>query len=141
MIHRIPVLKLSFLLALAGALGSLYFSEIAGHAPCVLCWYQRIALYPLVAIYFVALWTEDEKYPRYSLPLATIGFLLASYHNLLYYGVIPEDISPCTGSGNSCTQKQVELFGFVTIPLMAWVSFGLLIASDVLKLEQGKKTL
>ena len=115
-------LPLSFLIALAGTLGSLFASEVLGYPPCVLCWYQRIAMYPLTVIYFVALWSEDRSYARYSLPLAGIGLAVAVYHNLLYYGVIPESITPCT-QGVSCTERQVELLGFVTVPLMSLAAF------------------
>ena len=31
-------------------LGSLFFSEVMQRTPCVLCWYQRIAMFPLVFI-------------------------------------------------------------------------------------------
>jgi disulfide bond formation protein DsbB len=112
----------SFLIALAATLGSLFASEVLGHPPCVLCWYQRIAMYPLTLVFFVALWSGDGRYARYSLPLCVIGVALAAYHNLLYYGVIPETISPCR-EGVSCTARQVELLGFVTIPLMSLVTF------------------
>ena len=112
----------SFVIALAATLGSLFASEVLGYPPCVLCWYQRIAMYPLTLIFFVALWSGDRRHARYSLPLCVLGAALAAYHNLLYYGVIPESISPCR-EGVSCTTRQVELLGFVTIPLMSLVTF------------------
>ena len=43
-------LWLAFLVALTATVGSLYFSEVARFTPCVLCWYQRIAMYPLVFV-------------------------------------------------------------------------------------------
>ena len=36
--------------ALTAMAGSLYFSEVAHLEPCVLCWYQRIAMYALAVI-------------------------------------------------------------------------------------------
>ncbi len=117
-----PGLCVSFVIALAATLGSLFVSEVLGYPPCVLCWYQRIAMYPLTLIFFVALWSGDRGYARYSLPLCALGAVLAAYHNLLYYGVIPETISPCQ-QGVSCTTRQIELFGFVTVPLMSLVTF------------------
>ncbi len=115
-------LRINFLLALAGVVGSLYFSEVMTFPPCTLCWYQRICLYPLVAVFGVGLLTEDRGYRRYAAPLLAAGLILSGYHNLLYFGVIAQDIVPCTGAV-SCSAKQLELFGFVTIPLMALVSF------------------
>ena len=118
-------LKLSFLIALVATLGSLFFGEVLKFPPCTLCWYQRICMYPLVAIFAAAIWTEDKKVLKYTLPLTVIGFVIATYHVLLYYKVIPDSITPCS-QGVSCTTKQIEYLGFITIPLMSWVAFTLL---------------
>ena len=115
-------LALNFLLSLSGFLGSLYFSEIVKYPPCALCWYQRICLYPLLVIFGVALWTEDRAYAKYAWPFALIGGAIAAYHNLLYYGIISEALAPCTKE-LSCSARQLELFGFVTIPLLSFLSF------------------
>ncbi len=115
-------LNINFLIVLSGAIGSLYFSEVLLYPPCALCWYQRIFLYPLVVIFGVALWSGDLNYKRYALPLAVLGFAIAGYHNLLYYGFISEALTPCT-QGVSCSSKQLELFGFVTIPMLSLVGF------------------
>lgn len=116
------ILKISFQVALVATLGSLFFGEVLKYPPCTLCWYQRICMYPLVIIFGSAIWTDDYKYLKQSAPLTLIGLVIASYHNLLYYGWIPDSITPCT-QGVSCTSKQVEIFGFLTIPLMSWLSF------------------
>jgi len=134
------LIKSSFLLALMATLGSLYFGEVLKFPPCTLCWYQRICMYPLVVIFGSALWTGDEKYFRNSLPLSLLGLFIASYHNLLYYGLIPDSITPCS-QGVSCTSKQVEIFGFLTIPLMAWISFLALSILGILALKASKKNL
>jgi disulfide bond formation protein DsbB len=102
--------------------GSLFFSEVMGLPPCALCWYQRIAMYPLVLIIASGIITRDGRMRTYALPLCMAGLALAVYHNLLYYGIIPESIAPCT-QGASCTEKQIEWLGFVTIPLMGLASF------------------
>jgi len=115
-------LRLNFIFAILGTVGSLYFSEILKYPPCVLCWYQRICLYPLVLVFGTALWSEDKNYRKYVYPLAAVGFALAAYHNLLYYGVISEALAPCTAE-LSCTSKQLELFGFITIPLLSLIGF------------------
>jgi disulfide bond formation protein DsbB len=112
----------AWLLSLIAMLGSLFFSEIMGLPPCVLCWYQRICLYPLVVIFTVALVTRDLRGPRYAWPLVLAGLVVAVYHNLLYYHLIPESITPCK-AGVSCTDRQIEWFGFVTIPLLSLSAF------------------
>lgn len=116
------ILRLSFIVALVATLGSLIFGEVLKYPPCTLCWYQRICMYPLVLIFGAAIWSEDKSFLKFTLPLCLIGVFIASYHNLLYYGIIPDSITPCS-EGVSCTSKQVELFGFLTIPLMSWISF------------------
>ena len=130
-------LRLNFLLVASGFFGSLYFSEVLKYPPCTLCWYQRICLYPLVVILGTALWTEDSNYRLYSLPLASLGFVIATYHNLVYYGFISEAIVPCT-EGVSCSSKQLELWGFVTIPLFSLICFVLIIAL-LIKDKQKKR--
>ncbi len=130
----LTLLRLMFLISLAATMGSLFLGEVMKFPPCVLCWYQRICLYPLVLILGAALWSDDRNESRYTLPLILLGLAIASYHNLLYYGVIPESISPCT-EGVSCTKKQLELFGFLTIPLMSLLTFVALSMLGFLRLK------
>jgi disulfide bond formation protein DsbB len=111
--------------AFVGLAGSLYFSEIVKLPPCTLCWYQRVALYPLVFILTVGIVRKDLNYVWYALPLAVVGLVVAIFHNLLYYGFIREFDFTCQ-DGVSCTTRQLELFGFVTIPLLSLVAFSLL---------------
>jgi disulfide bond formation protein DsbB len=42
-------------------------------------------------------------------------------------GVIPEDLKPCT-RGIPCSEKGIEWFGFVTIPLLSLLAFSAVIA-------------
>jgi disulfide bond formation protein DsbB len=112
-------------IALLSMVGSLFFSEVMDLPPCVLCWYQRIAIYPLVLIIGTGIILKDRLVKAYSLPFAVIGLAISVYHNLLYYGVIPEAITPCT-EGVPCNAVQLELLGFLTIPLMGLISFALL---------------
>jgi len=120
-------LKFNFLAALAGTFGSLFFSEVMHFPPCTLCWYQRIFLYPLVFIFGVAIWKQDGEYKKYALPIAIAGLATSIYHNLLYYGFISEALAPCT-QDVSCSSKQLELLGFITIPLLSMVGFLIIVA-------------
>jgi disulfide bond formation protein DsbB len=113
---------LAWLIALVATVGSLFFSEVMGLPPCVLCWYQRIAMYPLVLIIGVGIITRDSRMKNYALPVTLAGLAISIYHNLLYYGILPESITPCT-EGISCTLRQIEWLGFITIPLMALTAF------------------
>jgi disulfide bond formation protein DsbB len=116
-----------WLLACVGTLGSLFFSEVMGLPPCVLCWWQRIFMYPLVVILLVGLFPYDPRAVRYALPLAVLGWLVAFYHYLVYSGYIPESLQPC-GEGPSCAEINLELLGFVTIPLLSLFAFTAIIA-------------
>jgi disulfide bond formation protein DsbB len=108
--------------ALLATLGSLYFQYILDLPPCVLCWYQRIAMYPLVIIIGIGILKRDLQFWMYALPFSIIGLAIAIYHNLLYYKILPESVAPCT-EGISCTTKQIELLGFITIPLLSLIAF------------------
>ncbi len=116
------LLQFALLMAFISTVASLYFSEIAKLTPCVLCWYQRILMYPLVIIISIGLWKKDKNLPYFILPFSVLGIIISAYHNLLYYGIIPESIAPCT-LGISCTTRQIEWFGFITIPLLSLFSF------------------
>jgi len=127
-----------WLIASASMLGSLFFSEVMGLAPCVLCWYQRIAMYPLVLILAAGLFPYDAKVVRYALPLSLAGALIAAFHLLLVAGYIPESIKPCV-QGVPCSEVQIEWFGFVTIPLLSGVSFLVISALLILAHRRSSK--
>ncbi len=84
-------------------------------------------MYPLVLIIGIGIAVDDAKWKLYALPLALIGLAISVYHNLIYYGFIPESLTPCT-EGVSCSERQIEWFGFITIPLMGLIAFLLISA-------------
>ena len=116
------ILYIAWIQSIVAMSGSLFFSEVMKLPPCILCWYQRILMYPLVAIIAVGILRRDKGIYQYVLPLSITGLAIAIYHNLLYYGIIPESIQPCR-LGISCTTRQIEWFGFITIPLMSLTAF------------------
>jgi disulfide bond formation protein DsbB len=109
-------------IALAALLGSLFFSEALHYLPCSLCWWGRILMYPIVAIGAVGIIRKDHAWPLYALPLTLAGSLLALYHSLLQWGVIPEVLKPCV-IGVPCTTKYVNFLGFITIPFLELLAF------------------
>ncbi len=113
---------LAFLVALTATLGSLYFSEVADFIPCRLCWFQRIAMYPLAAILLVGAIRRDRGVRWYVAPLAAIGALISGYHYLIEWR--PElDTGTCELFGPSCTAFWFREFGFITLAFMALVGF------------------
>lgn len=120
------LLFLTWIIVTAATLGSLFFSHVMEFAPCVLCWYQRICLFPLVIILATGLFPLDKRVVSYALPLAITGWVTAFYHNLLYSGIIPQELQPCS-QGVSCTEKYIDLFGFLTIPMLSLLGFSTII--------------
>lgn len=117
----------AWLVAAVATGGSLFFSHVMGFAPCVLCWYQRIFLFPLVVVLGVGLFPADRRVVRYALPLAGLGWLVAAYHNLVYAGVVPESLQPCA-RGVSCSEQHIALFGFLSIPMLSLLAFTALVS-------------
>jgi disulfide bond formation protein DsbB len=120
------IIFICWIVASVSTLGSLFFSEIMEFSPCTLCWYQRIFMFPLVLILFVGLFPFDKSIIKYALPLALAGWGFAFYHYLLYSGIIPENIQPCS-QGVSCSETYLDLFGFLTIPMLSLISFSIII--------------
>ena len=129
---------LAWVIAVAAMLGSLYFSNILHLPPCVLCWFQRICMYPLTVILTVGIVRQDRNVAFYALPLAIIGWLIAGYHNLLYYNIIPESAAPCL-AGVSCTTRFVQLGHIFTIPLLSLLGFTALIIIFIYQLTMRNK--
>ncbi len=116
---------LAWLVVVAATAGSLYYSEGAGFEPCSLCWYQRIALYPLVVILLVGAVTHDRLVARYALPLTIAGASLAVYN---YFVQLFPAIEVACSTTVSCSVIDVEAFGWLTLPLMSLVGFAAITA-------------
>ena len=115
-------LWLAAVVAVGATLGSLYFSEIANFQPCKLCWFQRIAMYPLAPILLVAAIRRDHSVGWYVYPIAVIGAGIAGYHALIEWRPAL-DGGACGAFGPSCTDVWFREFGFVTLAFMALVGF------------------
>ena len=120
------IIFICWIIASVSTLGSLFFSEIMEFPPCALCWYQRVFMFPLVILLLVGLFPFDKSITKYALPLALAGWGFALYHTLLYSGFIPESIQPCS-QGVSCSDTYLDLFGFLTIPMLSLISFSAII--------------
>lgn len=121
-------------MALVATLSSLALSEGFHLVPCLLCWYQRIFMYPLVVIVGVAILRRDNAWPYTVLPLSIIGMAIALYHSLLQWKILPDAIAPCQ-AGISCTTAQIHWLGFITIPFMSLVAFSIITLGAYLQLR------
>ena len=127
---------LAWLVAAVSTLGALFLGEVMNLPTCVLCWYQRIFMFPLALILLIGLLPFDRNVVRYALPLAVIGGGVALFHQLLVAGIIPESLKPCT-QGVPCTQTVIQWFGFVTIPLLSVIAFSIIIALLLVAYRRG----
>ena len=115
-------LFLAWLVAGVAMIGSLYFSEVAHYEPCKLCWYQRIAMYPLAIILAIAVAKRDYGVRRYVVPIALIGAVISSYHYLIEWYPNLEGNGTCS-LAVPCTYVWFRRFGFVSLPYMALSGF------------------
>ena len=118
-------LWLAFVVALVATAGSLYFSEVAHYVPCKLCWFQRVAMYPLVLLALPAFW-HDRRAARYLLPLPLVGFAVAVWHILVELKVISETTSCSISAPGGCATKWIDEFGYITIPTLAATGFAVI---------------
>ena len=115
----------AWLVAALATVGSLFFSEVAKFTPCTLCWYQRIAMYPLVVILGVALVRREHRAPTGSATLAVVGALIAAYHVTLEW--IPSlDTGACAVTA-PCTLVWFRAFGVFSMPTLALTAFLLIL--------------
>lgn len=119
-------LYLAWVLVCMGTLSSLFFSDIQHLEPCHLCWYQRAMLFPLSILLGMGAYQGDRKIAIYAMPLLILGALFAFYQILIQE--IPEwnPIDMC-GNGPSCAEKIDLGLGFITIPMLSFTNFLLLI--------------
>lgn len=119
-------LVLAWLMATVATAGSLYYSEVANLLPCELCWYQRIAMYPLVLVLGVAALRRDRQIWRYVIPLTVVGGLIAAYHYALEW--MPQlDAGVCDPTV-PCSLVWFRVFGFASIPFLSFAAFAAITA-------------
>jgi disulfide bond formation protein DsbB len=122
---RLDARRLALAAGLVAALsmvGSLIYSNVYDLEPCRMCWYQRIAMYPLVVIFAIAAW-KSELVKRYALPFAVGGLGVAGWHYLMHH--FPSLESACSAF-LPCSAPYVWRYGFVSIPYMALSAFALI---------------
>jgi disulfide bond formation protein DsbB len=112
--------------ATASTVGSLIYSEAYDLIPCSLCWYQRIAMYPLAVILIIAaLKRANDEARRYGLPLALVGMAIATYHYLIQQ--FPDLETGACSVDVPCSAPYVWKYDFVSIPYMALAGFALVV--------------
>lgn len=115
------ILFIGFIVPFSALVGSLVYSEIIGYPPCMLCWYARVAFYPQVLIFAMALFKRDRTILDYALGLTIFGLLVTGYHSIIQ--ITGNSTLPCASNGISCVTRDVFEYGFITIPFMGFVGF------------------
>lgn len=111
----------AWIVAVVATAGSLIYSEVVHFIPCRLCWFQRIAMYPLSIILLVGAIRREALVKYYALPLSLGGLLISTWHYLIqaFPGLAGGSCDPAS----PCSSRYVEVFGFVSIPFMAGAGF------------------
>lgn len=123
-------LPFGFAVAAVCMAGSLYLSEIANYPPCLMCWYQRIAMYPLVILMGVAALRKDSGVKWYSVPLGLLGVSVSIYHYLIEW--FPDSVAHACTEDVPCSTVWFRKFGFLSIPAMAGIGFLLVVTLSLL---------
>ena len=118
-------LAMAAVVALVSMLGSLYLSEVAHFPPCRLCWFQRVAMYPLVVVLGVGAIRKDPGARLTGAILAGIGACISVWH--LMVERYPNLESGSCDPLNPCSIKWIEQWGYLTIPGMALSGFALIL--------------
>ncbi|HCR52282.1 TPA: hypothetical protein DIV48_01370 [Candidatus Kaiserbacteria bacterium] len=130
-------LKLCLIISLGAIVGSLFYSEIVGYEACVLCWWQRVFLYPQLVLFTIALWKNDRSVFGYSFVLSSLAGIVALYQAYVNWG--GASLLPCTAAEGACAKIFVMEFGYITIPVMSLtVVFYLLLLAWINRLYRNE---
>jgi len=113
---------LAFIVTGFASLGSLWLSNLAGYNPCLLCWWQRVFMYPLALFLLISLFQKDLKVRVFGLTLAIIGAVIAAYHYAVQRIPFMQGTVQCLADA-SCSTMYLGYWGFYSIPLMAFTAF------------------
>lgn len=122
-------LAIGFLISTGAAAGSLIYAQVVGYPACILCWIQRIFMYPQLLLFGLALWRKERSIMPYAFLLSLFGIAVATYQwvkdMLLVYShtTIP---CPAVSGLPSCDKIYVLEMGYITIPMIALNAFILL---------------
>lgn len=117
----------AWLVSIVATGSAVFIGEVMGMTPCVLCWYQRIAMFPIALVLGMSLYAEDRRGAVYALPMALIGLVIAGYHSLLVAGLVPQAWIPCS-AGVSCANQKLSIFWGLELPWLSFASFAAIAA-------------
>ncbi len=111
--YTLPGFRVVFIMAVCG---SLLYEHLFGYNPCILCWYQRLAIFPLAFIGIIGNFKNNLSLRRIVRSLAVYGLIVAGIHIFIDFSPSVGDIC---GQGPSCLIRYVYVFNYITIPVMS----------------------
>ena len=126
----------AWLITLIATLSALFIGEVLGQTPCTLCWYQRIAMFPLVIILGMGCFRSELSAIRYAIPLVVIGLGFAFYHSLIYSGILIQ-ITPCSG-GSSCSGSTMTILGGLSLPYLSLFCFSFILCLLIIVVRKNR---
>ena len=124
------VLLLGLIVALGATVGSYVYATVTGYPACILCWIQRIFMYPLPFILALAYVRKDHAVLPYVLMLSLVGGAVSLYNwvkDMLALYTHYSLACPVVVGLPSCDHIYVDEYGYITIAMFALNAF-LLIA-------------
>jgi len=120
----VPIARIwAFIIATVAMGGSLFYSDVAKYTPCLLCWWQRIFMYPQTLLILMGIIKNDKNVADYAMGLSAVGIVLAAYHYYIQLGGNSFFTCSQIGFSVSCDQRFSLEFGYVTIPMMSLSAF------------------
>ena len=117
-------------------IGSLFFSQVANFPPCFLCWVERGLMYPQILLFGWYLYKPYKPLLDVALGMTIVGLLVSGYHVLLENGAAAKIPCQAIVSIASCETKYINLFGYLTIPVMSLTVFATLLVTLIVVLHR-----
>ncbi len=135
-IHRHSNVAIA-LVFIASAIISMIYEYGFGYEPCLLCWYQRIAIFGIALLSLTGDIRKNKTLQKQILLFSLLGLMVAILHN--YIDLVPSGLDIC-GTGPSCLKRYIYEFGYITIPMMSFTTllFGSLVSFFLIKYKQAQ---
>ena len=110
-------------------IGAIIYEYIYKTAPCEMCWWGRVALFPIFPITLLALRYKITNVNKIIMLLAGIGLLIGVYHYYYHFNIYVLDNAltmPCDSASllPACSDNNgILIFGFITMPFMGILNF------------------
>jgi disulfide bond formation protein DsbB len=126
----------SFTIVAASLVGSIFYSEVAGFAACLLCWVVRALVYPQLIVLGAYLYKPRHWLLTVALVMSSLATLVSLYQMYLQFGgtsIVNCDVIPSLGS---CSVEYFRIFGYITLATMSVTSTLALVVCQAVTLHR-----